>query len=38
VEFRVSVKTETKWGLAGVGIIVVLAVVIVAVMRKYGRR
>jgi len=38
VEFRVSVKTETKWGLAGVGIIVVLAVVIAAVMRKYGRR
>jgi len=38
VEFRVSVKTETKWGLAGIGIIVVLAAVIAAVMRKYGRR
>ena len=38
VEFRVSVKTETKWGFVGIGIIVVLAVVIVAVMRKYGRR
>lgn len=38
VEFRVSVKTETKWGLAGIGIIAVLAVVIAIVMRKYGRR
>ncbi len=38
VEFRVSVKTETKWGLAGIGIIVLLAVVIAGVMRKYGRR
>ncbi len=38
VEFRVSVKTETKWGLAGIGIIAVLAVVIALVMRKYGRR
>lgn len=38
VEFRVSVKTETKWGLAGIGIIALLAVVITGVMRKYGRR
>ena len=37
-EFRITVKTETKWGLTGVGIIVVLAVVIIVVMRKYGRR
>ena len=37
-EFRITVKTETKWGLTGIGIIVVLAVVIILVMRKYGRR
>ena len=38
IEFRVTVKTETKWGVVGIGVIVVLAVVIVCVMRKYGRR
>lgn len=37
-EFRITVKTETKWGLVGVGIIVVLAVCIAGVVRKYGRR
>ena len=37
-EFRITVKTETKWGLTGIGIIVALAVVIVLVMRRYGRR
>lgn len=37
-EFRITVKTETKWGLTGIGIIVVLVVVIILVMRKYGRR
>lgn len=38
IEFRVTVKTETKWGLAGVAVIVLLAAVIAMVMRKYGRR
>lgn len=37
-EFRVTVKTETKWGIVGIAVIVVLVVVVVAVMRKYGRR
>lgn len=37
-EFRVTVKTETKWGITGVAVIVVLAAAIVIVMRKYGRR
>lgn len=38
IEFRVTVKTETKWGLAGVAVIVLLAAAIAMVMRKYGRR
>lgn len=38
VELRVTVKTETIWGLTGVAIIAALAVVLAAVMRKYGRR
>lgn len=38
VDFRITVKTETIWGLTGIGVIVVLAVVIILVMRKYGRR
>ena len=38
VDFRITVKTETIWGLTGIGVIVVLAVVIGIVMRKYGRR
>ena len=37
-DFRVTVKTETSWGIAGIGIIIAMALVIVAVMRKYGRR
>lgn len=37
-EFRVTVKTETKWGVTGVAVIVLLAAVIVVIMRKYGRR
>lgn len=37
-EFRVTVKTETKWGIAGIAVIVVLVVIVFAVMRKYGRR
>ena len=38
VDFRITVKTETIWGLTGIGVIVVLAVEIGIVMRKYGRR
>ena len=38
VDFRITVKTETIWGLTGIGVILVLAVVIGIVMRKYGRR
>ena len=38
IEFRITVKTETKWGFIGVGIIVVLAVGIVLIVKKYGRR
>lgn len=37
-EFRVTVKTETKWGVTGVAVILALAAVIAIVMRKYGRR
>lgn len=38
VEFRITVKTETVWGFAGIGIIVVMALVLFAVMHKFGRR
>ncbi len=38
VEFRVTVKTETTWGVVGVAAIVLLAIIIFAVMRKFGRR
>lgn len=37
-EFRITVKTETKWGFIGIGIIALLAVGIGAIIRKYGRR
>lgn len=36
--FRVTVKTETKWGFAGLGIIALLAVRLAVAFRKYGRR
>ena len=38
IEFRITVKTETKWGFIGVGIIVILALGIVLIVKKYGRR
>ena len=38
VEFRVTVKTETTWGIVGVAAIVLLAIIIFAVMRRFGRR
>lgn len=37
-EFRITVKTETVWGFAGIGVIVVMALVLLGVMRKFGRR
>ena len=37
-EFRVTVKTETTWGVVGIAAIVVLTLVLFAVMRKFGRR
>lgn len=37
-DFRITVKTETKWGFVGIGVIVVLAVVLAIIFRKYGRR
>ena len=37
-EFRVTVKTETTWGIVGVAAVVVLIVALFAVMRKFGRR
>ena len=37
-EFRITVKTETIWGFVGIGIIVVMALVLMGVMKKYGRR
>ncbi len=36
--FRITVKTETKWGFAGLGIIALLAVCLAVIFRKYGRR
>ena len=37
-EFRVTVKTETTWGIVGIAAVVVLIVALFAVMRKFGRR
>lgn len=37
-DFRVTVKTETKWGVTGIAVILILAAAIVIIMRKYGRR
>ena len=37
-EFRVTVKTETTWGIVGIAAVVVLVVALFAVMRKFGRR
>ena len=38
VEFRVSVKTETVWGIVGILLIVAAAAGLWYVFRKYGRR
>ena len=37
-EFRVSVKTETVWGVVGVALIAVIALVLWFIFRKFGRR
>ncbi len=38
VEFRITVKTETKWGVVGIGVIVLLVLGLAGVMRRFGRR
>ena len=37
-EFRVSVKTQTTWGIVAVAIIVVLIAVLAGIFKKFGRR
>lgn len=37
-EFRVSVKTETIWGIVGIALILVIAIVLWFIFRKFGRR
>ena len=37
-EFRVSVKTQTIWGIVAVLIILALIAGVAAVFKKYGRR
>ena len=37
-EFRVTVETETVWGVVGIGLILVAALGLWFVFRKYGRR
>lgn len=37
-EFRVSVKTRTTWGIAAVGIIILLLAFLAGIFKKYGRR
>ncbi len=37
-DFRVSVKTSTTWGIAAIGVIVVLVVILGVIFKKYGRR
>ncbi|NLD58518.1 MAG: hypothetical protein GX647_02500 [Clostridiales bacterium] len=37
-EFRVTIKTQTTWGFVGIGIIAVLAIGLVALFRRLGRR
>lgn len=36
--FRVSVKTSTTWGIAALGIVIVLVLALGAIFKKYGRR
>jgi len=37
-EFRVTIKTQTTWVFVGIGIIAVLAIGLVALFRRLGRR
>ena len=37
-DFRITVKTETVWGIVGIALIVVMIGGIYLVFRKYGRR
>jgi len=38
VQFRVTVKTSTMWGAAGLGIIAIAALVLGGAVMRYGRR
>lgn len=38
VQFRVTVQTSTLWGIVGVGIIAVAALILVLAVLRYGRR
>jgi uncharacterized membrane protein len=38
VQFRVTVRTSTLWGAAGLGVIAVAALVLVGAVMRYGRR
>ena len=37
-EFRITVRTETTWGVVGVAIIIAAAAVLGIIFKKYGRR
>lgn len=37
-EFRVSVKTETVWGLVGIALLVVIVIALWFIFKKFGRR
>ena len=36
-QFRVTVQTQTVWGVAGVVVIIAIAAALVAVFKKFGR-
>jgi uncharacterized membrane protein len=38
VQFRVTVRTSTMWGAAGLGVIAVAALVLGGAVMRYGRR
>jgi len=38
VQFRVTVQTSTLWGIVGVGVIAVAALILVLAVLRYGRR
>jgi uncharacterized membrane protein len=38
INYRVTVKGDVSWGFVGIGIIVVLAVALVGIVWRLGRR